>query len=415
MLIWFKLGWRNLLKNRRRTLFTIGAIALGFAAINIVIGFMLYVLRGLEDSYVYTFEGGHLTITKSLSEAQPTKNRQRIFDAAELQTIEAACKANPAVLLATPRLQLTGMLNNGNTASIMFAEGKVAKDSHFIREQGRGISQKIQMYEGTDLADAGPYDIAVSKGLARKLNLKIGQSAIAMSSTLDGYMNAMDGDIVQLQDAPLEILDDMAVTLPFSYAQELLDTTGADSVVVLLAHGTDLNTTATQLTEQLTQAGLEVTLTNWKDLRVSYHRIRSMFNVLFGFVLIIVLMIIALSIINTVSMAAMERTREIGTLRAIGLKRSGVIALFTSESVLLAGLGSLVGCVIYLICWQIIQSVEPTWIPPNIPKRVPWEITWAPQFLILSFFAMELLTTLATIIPARRASRLEISDALGHI
>lgn len=414
MKLWFKLGWRNLLKNKRRSLFTVGAIALGFVAINLIAGFMMYVLKGLEDSYVYTFEGGHLEISKADNAMSTTTQERSIFTADELAQIIELCTNEPYVKLASPRIQLTGMLSNGETSSIMFAEGKVSQDSRTIRDQGRGFVSDIQMFEGLDLAEAAPYDISVSKGLAEKLKLSNGSDVITIASTHDGYMNALDGHIVQLQDAPLEVLDDMLVTLPFNYAQELLDTDGANNVVILLEAGSSLQTAEAQISHMLQANGFSVTVENWKDLRVSYHRIRNMFNVLFGFILMIVLLVVALSVINTVSMTAIERTREIGTLRALGLKRKGVIALFTCESILLGAIGSAAGLVIFFLCWQSIQSLNPTWIPPNIPKRVPWEISWAPELLLASGLAMIILTIIASILPARSASRLEVAEALIH-
>lgn len=409
MTIWFKLGWRNLQKNKRRTLFTTGAIALGFAAINLVFGFMLYVFNGLEDSYVYTFEGGHITIQKA--SPGPTNN---FFTPEELDRIESICIEIPEIELVTPRIQFTGMLNYDDHSTIIFANGKVIKDSSIIRQQARGIGREIELFQGAPLSDTTPSAIGVSKGLAKKLEISNGSPVIAMVNTVDGYMNAADAEVVQLQDAPLEILDQMAATFPFSFSQELLDTDGANSMVVLLSDSSKLKEAQNALSRRLKEAGLSTTVQSWKDLRVSYHRIRSMFQVIFGFVLSIVLLIITLSVINTASMSAMERTREIGTLRAIGLKRSGVLALFSSESVILGMLGSTSGCILYLCCWQFIQVLEPTWIPPNIPKRVPWEITWAPHYLGYTFLLMELLTILATLIPARNASRMEVTEALSH-
>jgi putative ABC transport system permease protein len=414
MQLWFKLGWRNLLKNKRRSLVTMAAVALGFVAINLVIGFMLYVLRGLEDSYVYTFEGGHLEISKITNQNEADLPDHYIFSEEEVTTLSSLCTELPFVELASPRLALTGMLSNGSVSSIMFAEGKVSADSLAIRRQGRGFVSNIEMFDGQDLDQTGAYDIGISKGLAQKLDLQIGSDVITMAATTEGYMNALDAHIVQLQDAPLEILDKMLVTLPYAYAQELLDTQGADKVIILLKHGTTLEAAQLQIVDMLKSHGFSVNVTNWKDLRVSYHRIRSMFNVLFGFILMIVLLIVALSVINTVSMAAIERTREIGTLRALGLKRKGVIALFSCESILLGICGSLAGFIIYFVCWQSIHSIRPTWIPPNIPKRVPWEIAWSPETLLLSSVGIVSLTVIASVLPARSASRMEVAEALTH-
>ena len=140
-----------------------------------------------------------------------------------------------------------------------------------------------------------------------------------------------------------------------------------------------------------------------------------MFDVIFLFVFLIVFVMVVLSVVNTISMAVLERTREIGTLRALGLKRWGVAVMFATESGLLGLLGTVLGMVITLCCWLGVKLAQPTWIPPNIPKRVPLEIFLVPQYLIWSFVFLVLLAVLAAVMPARRAARLLIIDALGHV
>jgi putative ABC transport system permease protein len=415
MRLWLRLGWRNLGRNRRRTAFTVAAVALGYAAVNLLAGFMLYVFRGLEDSYVYAFEGGHLTVFREgFGEAGAADPPARYFSAEDLAGVLEVCASHPGVVLATPRVRLTGLLSNGEVSSIMMADGKDAEDARFIREQARGLIRRIRMFEGRDLAGAAADSMAVSKGLAARLGLAEGSAVILMANTLDGYMNALDAEVVQLQDAPLEVLDEMLVTLPLETARRLLDTGGADRVVVLLGSGDELEAVQAGLRERLAAAGHAVEVENWKDLRVSYHRIRGMFTVLFTFVFIVVLLIVALSVVNTISMAVMERTREVGTLRALGLKRRGVLALLGVESAFLALIGCGVGFLLYLAAWQAVRSFQPTWVPPNIPKRVPWEIAWAPGVLLAVLCSLLLLAVLAAVLPARRAARMEVGEALAH-
>ena len=66
MFPWLKLGYLNLLKNKRRSLFTLGAIAFGFAAINLLGGFSNYIFNALEDGYVYARGNGHLSTLKKV-------------------------------------------------------------------------------------------------------------------------------------------------------------------------------------------------------------------------------------------------------------------------------------------------------------------------------------------------------------
>lgn len=418
MKMWFLLGLRNILKNRRRSFFTLGAIAFGFAAVNAIGGFTSYIFSGLEDSYVYASGNGHLTIFKkgfqAMGSLEPAKY---LLEDQDIQIIESLYHDDPRILSLSPGLTVTGLLSNGETSAIMTAEGRIPSATAFIRSLGRGVIGSLKMFEGSDLKDENPTEVGIARGLAGKLGLKTNppSSAIALSPTVDGFMNALDVKVVQFVDAPIELLDEIMMSVPLDLARRLYDTKGADRLIVLLAKPADLHPMVEEMSARIAAAGLEVEILTWEQLRPSYLRIRGMFTVIFTFVFIVVLVIVGMSVINTVSTAVLERTREIGTLRALGLKRKGTIAIFGTESALLALLGSTAGLVLTLIIWFSIRSLDLTWIPPNIPKRVPLEIYLVPGLLLVSFVSLVALAVVAAAFPARRAALMQITDALGHI
>jgi len=413
---WILLGFRNILTNKRRSFFTIGAIAFGFTAINSIGGFTSYVFRGLEDSYVYAFGNGHLSIFQEgfLTEGalNPT---DYLLEHDDLELIQSLYADDPRIILTTPRLTVSGLVSNGDASAIMTAEGRIPSATDEIRSHGHGAIGTMTMFDGSDLDDEQSTSVGVAKGLAAKLGLKQGSSVIVLAPTVDGYMNALDAQVVQLIDAPIEVLDDLMMSVPLSFARQVYDTKAADQVTVLLA---DPQTTATmrqEITERIAVAGLNVEVKTWQELRPSYLRIRSMFTVIFSFVFLVVLVIVGMSVINTVTTAVLERTREIGTLRALGLKRHGTVAIFATESALLALLGSSLGVLMTIAVWAFVGLSDLTWIPPNIPRRVPLEIHLVPSFLIASFAALIGLSAIAAAFPARRAARMGITDALGHV
>ncbi|NIM93947.1 MAG: FtsX-like permease family protein [Anaerolineales bacterium] len=140
-----------------------------------------------------------------------------------------------------------------------------------------------------------------------------------------------------------------------------------------------------------------------------------MFDVIFLFLFVIVFIIVVTSVINTMSMAVLERTREIGTLRALGLKRKGVILLFTIESSLLGLCGTIGGLLLTVLGWWLVNLFKPTWIPPGIAARVPIIIQFVPDSMVFSFLFLLVLCLIASLIPARRAARQNVVDALGHV
>jgi putative ABC transport system permease protein len=137
--------------------------------------------------------------------------------------------------------------------------------------------------------------------------------------------------------------------------------------------------------------------------------------VIFTFLFVIVLVIVVLTVVNTISMAVMERTREIGTLRSLGLRRRGVVTLFAAESLLLAILGSLAGLVLTLAAWLGVHLGEPMWYPPTIAIGIPIELHLVPRYMLVTLVLLMILAVLAAFFPSRRAARMNVVDALGHV
>jgi putative ABC transport system permease protein len=114
-------------------------------------------------------------------------------------------------------------------------------------------------------------------------------------------------------------------------------------------------------------------------------------------------------------MAVLERTREIGTLRALGLKRRGASLLFAMEGGLLGLFGSFIGLVLHVSTWAIIRAFSPTYTPPGASTPVPLIVNLVPQTMFVLMLFLIFLSLLAAIIPARRAAKQNVVDALGHV
>ena len=121
-----------------------------------------------------------------------------------------------------------------------------------------------------------------------------------------------------------------------------------------------------------------------------------------------------MSVVNTFTMAVLERTREIGTLRALGMKRRGIVGLFSLESVVLGGLGALAGIGLTLLVVGLVGWLQPTWIPPQMARRVPLQIHLVPAYWLFSTLLLVVLSMLSAILPARKAARMPITHALGY-
>jgi putative ABC transport system permease protein len=199
-------------------------------------------------------------------------------------------------------------------------------------------------------------------------------------------------------------------------ARTLLDAEGrADRLTILLDDVDQSTATHDRLLPKLRNAGFDVEIQTWHDLSDFYNQVHGMFDMIFGFIFSIVLTVVVMSVANSMGMTVVERTREIGTLRAIGLKRSGVVRLFTTESMLLTLIGCAVGLLITLgVRWGI-NLANISYVPPNSVSPVPLLVDMDTGRVLFTFVLMGVVGTLAAYLPARRAAKKDIIDALGHV
>jgi putative ABC transport system permease protein len=414
MLTWPTLALRNLFRNGRRSLFTVLAIALGFLAVNVLGGFTAYIFTNLQESYIYAEANGHLTLFKrgylDAGKLDPTRY---LLGERERATIAAVLRRHPEVLVSTPQLQISGLLSNGQVSTIFVASGRVPADVAAIGQLG-GRGTRMKLFDGRSLSDQVSNGIGVSHGLARVLNLKLGDTAVAMAPTISGQVNALDAQLFQLIDAPIEALEDKLALVSLSFAQSLYDTGSVDRITVVLDSTAHTEAMRAVLTRELAQAGLQLDIRTWNELSPFYTKVKKMFDVIFAISFLIVFTIVVMSVVNTFTMAVMERTREIGTLRALGVRRRGIVSLFSLESVALGAVGSALGILLTLLVVVLVGWLQPTWVPPQMARRVPLQIHLVPQFWLFSTAILIALSMLSAVIPARKAARMPITHALGY-
>ena len=414
---WFKIALRNIFKNGRRSFFTILAIAVGFAAVNIFGGFESYIFRGLRDALIYAQGEGHLAIFKkgvSLFDKEIDPDRY-LISGNEKESARKIVTEYPEVILITGQLKISGLLSNGDVSTVFIAAGRVPSDMQKIRSQGRGMIGKIRLYTGKPLLDSLSYGVGLSSGLAKKLRAGIDSEVIAMAPTTEGQINALDARVMQMFESPAASLNDKLMFVPLKFAQSLYDTDGTDRLVVLLKDTRMAAAMKKKLNRAFATAGIDLEVKTWEEIAPFYTKVKNMFRIIFLFLFVIVLVIVVMSIINTMSMTVMERIREIGTLRSLGIRQRGIIYLFAIESALLGFFGSFLGLGLTLAGWLAVKITEPTWIPPHITKRVPIEVYLVPEYLVLTGFFLVVLSLVAAVLPARKAARMNIVDALGHV
>jgi len=415
-MIWIKIAARNLLKNARRSTFAILAVGLGFAAVNIFGGFTSYVYESLRETFIHAKGNGHLSIFKQgfLTEGK-LESLGFLLDEEEVRRIEQEASRIPGFKISTRQLHINGLISNGEVSTIFLGVGIIPSRHKMIQGGAAGVISKLKLFNGEPLRDDRPYSAGLGRGLASQLRLTLDSDAIVTAPTVEGHVNALDLRVAQLFSAGGSFLNDKLIVVPLEFAQLLYDTTSVDRVNILLEDHRLTREYLEQLTAIFSSAGMDVEVKSWEELSDLYTKARDMFNVMFSFLFVIVFLIAAMSVVNTIGMAVMERIREIGTLRALGANRSKLIKLFALESGLLGLFGTALGLLLTLLAAKLIDILKVTWIPPNFVTRIPIEVELVAGYLFFTAVVFLSLTVCSAIPPVRRAFRRDIVDTLGHV
>ena len=258
--------------------------------------------------------------------------------------------------------------------------------------------------------------VELSEGLVDILHLQENGLAAVLVNTLSGQANALDVTVGHKFNTGNAGSNDKFAFVTLALARNLLDAGGrADRLTILLDDGSQTEAVRLRLLPKLRDAGFDVEIQTWQELSDFYNQVRGMFDMIFGFIFSIVLTVVLMSVANSMGMTVVERTREIGTLRAIGLKRWGVVRLFTTESMLLTVIGCTVGLLITLgVRWGI-NVANISYTPPSSASPVPLLVDLDVGRVVFTFVLMAVVGTLAAYLPARRAAKKPIIDALGHV
>lgn len=412
---WISLALRNLLRNARRSITTIAAVALGYAAVNILEGFMGYMFVSIEDAHIYEQINGHAQIWKKDARGYGGADPGTyLIPKEEFEAIRDFAAQDPRIELAAGMLEVKGNVDFNGLPGFFVGQAMVPEEKVTIHTRSTALrSADGFTYEGRPITKDTPDGIAVTTGMAESLGLKIDDAVILMSASISGQMNAVDARVLQITDTASEALNNRFVFMPLALAQSLYDTEGVSCVRILLKDNADTDAVVASLRERFPESEWEVI--PWYEVSKLYLRTKRMFDIIFGLVFAIIATIVTMSVLNTIGMAVVERTREIGTLRALGLKQPGVVLLFGIESALLGIIGATTGLLVTLACALVVGVIEPTWEPPVTAREIVWEIRLLPATLAGTFVLLVLFTALAAIAPARRAAKQGIVDSLGHV
>ncbi|MCS7061342.1 MAG: FtsX-like permease family protein [Anaerolineae bacterium] len=329
---WFKIAWRNLGRNRRRSFFSALALGMGLALLLLMAAVIKGEMRDSMNAAIRLYSG-HLQVRRTTYDEDKTslawgdliENPARI--AAQIAQLEP-------VAVSTPRLFASGIVLIGSQSVGVRVVG-------IVPESEANMPYRDGLISGDFLTADDRAGILIGQSLADKFGLKVGQAVNLLVNTSNGDVDEQTFVIRGIYSTGTPGLDQTTVLMPLSKAQAITQAGDhASAIFVLLKDAAQ--TDAVALALQGSQYRV-VTFEQMNDILVQTEALAGGYMVV---IYLIVLAITATVVINTLIMAVFERTREIGVLSAIGVRRSRIMAIFFAESGLLASGGIVIGLIL---------------------------------------------------------------------
>jgi ABC-type lipoprotein release transport system permease subunit len=328
----FKLAFRNLGRNKSRSLLSALAVGIGMALLLLMVSVLEGEMRGALQNTI-RLQSGHLQIRPASYDENKVSLKWEDMIADPDQVAEQI-KSLPQVTVATPRLIAGSILTVGEESKgvqILGIDPESAANGPFREGMLAGEFIQADDREG----------ILIGNILSEKLNLHVNDKVNLLVTTSNGDINEQLFTIRGIFTTRTPAYDENTIFMPLAKAQAITATENhASTIFVMLRNAEDAEAVAGAI-----QSDHYKVLT-WREQNVFITQFEDYANAFFIVLYLIVLGITATVVTNTLVMAVFERTREIGILAAIGMKAGGIMAQFLAEAALLATGGVIGGLII---------------------------------------------------------------------
>lgn len=405
-----QLAWKNLMRYKRRTIITALAIAMGIG-MYIGVDSMLKSAEQESERNLHDFETGSGVITTK----EYWDNKERIPTAASItHCSELLQSLTQAGLQAVPRIQAQGEL-------VVYQDPYPVDGSMRVIITGLDPARDEKVFKlektlskGRFLKEQGP-EVILGAWIAEKLKADIGYPITIVTRTVNGYMQTIDATIVGILDAPDPVINRTGVYLPLGYLQEMIEM--PDGATHIFFNFNNVNKNEQTLKEILSNHTMLV-YHSWEKLAEDYLAIAGAKQKGTGFILLLVFIIAAVGISNTMLMAVYERIRELGMLRAMGMGDQEIKTLFFIEAGYIGILGAIFGVLLgiafdfYLVTYGFDFSMFLKDIDIGYRVNGAFHGIWNVTTMISCFFIGAAIAVLVSIFPVRRGLKKTIVECL---
>jgi putative ABC transport system permease protein len=304
----------------------------------------------------------------------------------------------------TSQLQFPGLIAAGRQTQVVRITAQIPSN--------KTLNIDDFVIDGRPLQSSDVAAVLMGRSLADRLGLGVDDVVTLTLTTVDGAYNATPLRIVGIYRFTAEQVELRSLFMPQAFAQVLLNTSGVDRIIVNLRSIADTDSATSSIQRQLDDAGLPLEVLTWYELSPFYQQLSGFFDILFGFLTLAVFILVFFIILQVLTLAFLERTREIGTIRALGATRGEVFSQLLVESVWLALFGSLTGVLLGFLMGTVFNAIGIEWRPPGTAEASILSVQINLMTVLPPFGVSIIATLLSAIFPAVQTSRLRVVDAL---
>jgi len=405
------LALRNLSRNKRRTILTLTAIITGIMALVLFDGFVRYTLWGLQESTIRNGLG-HLQLATAEEYFTSGDFDPFSYLFPDPDAVIKKLRALPEVKDVVPQVTFSATLAGTEKSGIVMVQAVPA-------ELSRSLLSFRNIIDGRDFTAADRYRVILARGVAEKIGARVGDTLTMMAVTRNGGLNAADLEVIGIASLGLRELDNIQVYLDLPTAMDFLDITSVPLLIAVLEKTEYTGEVQRAITQrfkpQLDQA---LVVKAWEELADYYRQVQEFYRSLLRIVRFIIMLVVIFTIVNTMTMAVLERTREIGTLRAIGTQKTGIIGLFLAEGFWIGFFGGVSGILMGLAGASFINTVlGGIYIPPPPGMAEGYQAFFEPAFATVwqNLLLATAVSVLASIYPALKGVKMKIAEALRYL
>jgi putative ABC transport system permease protein len=333
MMLWVRLALRNVTRNVRRSLLTAATVLLATALMTLAMAWVTGMFGGLAADY--TASSGHFRLVTTEFAARESLQPlyQNIADAAP---VLEALRRVPGIVDAEPRITTGVTLTAGDEIGDHFALVVGATDAYYRRY----LNGQQKLSSGRWLS-GGAREVVLGRKLTAELKAKVGDDVVLMGQTQDGSLSSVKANVVGVVGG--DAMLDQEAFLPLEEVRYLTDMQGGALEILAWTRSAEPREIAPIVARVKELPELEgLTIQPWYE-RQPWASMLPLATGMKAFIQALIVFIAALAIFNTMTMSVLERTTEIGVLRAMGLTRRGAVGLFVLEGLVIGLVGGVLG------------------------------------------------------------------------